>query len=75
MNPPMVESSVGEEASIDEAIEEGLLEMLDIVEFVALAAVSAATIDGSMLAAALDAEEDAATASAATASMLEEANG
>lgn len=35
----MVESSVGEEASTDEVIEEVLPEMLDIVEFVSAAAI------------------------------------
>jgi hypothetical protein len=75
VNPLMVESSVGEDASIDEAMDEVLADTLDMVEFVVSAAVRAATTDGSLLAAALEAEDDKITASAATAPMLEEANG
>lgn len=77
VKPLIVDSSVGEEASTEEEIDEVLLEMLDIVEFIVSAAVIAATTDGSLLAASLDAEEDTAAASAATAPMLEdaEANG
>ena len=73
-DPLMVESSVGEEEMIDEAIDDVLTAVLDIVEFVVSAAVRAATIDGSLLAATLDAEDEM-TASAATAPMLDEANG
>ena len=72
-NPLIVESSVGEEASMDEAIDEVLLEMLDIVEFVLSATESAATMDGSLLAAALEAEDDTATSIMGTAPPLEEA--
>lgn len=75
VNPLMVESSVGEDASIDEAMDEVLTDTLDIVEFVVSATVRAATTDGSLLAATLDAEDDVMIASAATAPMLEEANG
>ena len=75
VKPLMVESSVGEDASIDEAIDKVLPDMLDIVELVASAAVSAATADGSLLAAAPNTDEDTATASTATAPTLEEAKG
>lgn len=91
-DPLMVESSVGEEEMIDEAIDDVLTAVLDIVEFVVSAAVRAATIDGSLLAAITDGSlltattdgsllaatldaEDEMTASAATAPMLDEANG
>lgn len=57
VKPPMLESRVGEEASMDEAIEELLVAM---VVFVLSATVSAATMDGSLLVA----EDDVATASA-----------
>ena len=64
-DPLMVESSVGEEEILDEAIDDVLTAVLDIVEFVVSAAVRAATLDA----------EDEMTASAATAPMLDEANG
>lgn len=75
VNPLMVDSNVGDEARMDEEIDE----VLD-VEFALLAAVRAATTDGSLLTAALDAgyaaaaaldTEDAVTASTATAAMVE----
>lgn len=76
VNPDIVESSVGEDARIDEAIDEVLEEMpdvveVDMVELDAAATVSAATTDGSLLRVAFDADDDAAIASAATAPTLE----
>jgi hypothetical protein len=75
VNPLIVESSVGEEARIDEAIDDVLEEILDsveldIVELDAAAAVRAATMDGSLLIVEFDADDDAAIASAATAPTL-----
>lgn len=72
----MVEVRVDEEASTEDAVNDVLLKILDIVEAVLSAAVSAATMDGLLLAA-TDAEDDAAaeTALALTASTLEEAKG
>lgn len=69
--PLIVEDFVGEERA-DDATDELLLIS---VELALLAAVNAATIDGSLLVAALDAEEDMDTASATTAPTLEEAKG
>lgn len=76
VNPLMVESSVGEEARIEEAIDDVLEARLDIVELEiveldAAATVSAATRDGSVLIVAFDADDDAAIASATTAPTLE----
>lgn len=73
VNPLRVDNSVGEEASTDEEMEV-LLEVLDTVEFVVSAAVSAATTDGSMVATELDAEGTAA-ALATTSSGLGVAKG
>ena len=79
VNPRIVESSVGDVARIDEAIDGVLEEMLeemldsvelDIVELDAAATLSAATIDGSLLIVEFDADDDAAIASAATAPTL-----
>ena len=76
VNPLIVERSVGEEARIEEAIDDVLEEMLDIVELViveleAAATVSAATTDGSPLIVKFDADDDPAIATAATAPTLE----
>lgn len=70
VNPLIVEASEGEEASIEEAIDDVLAKMLDVVELDAAATVSAATTDGSLLAVEFDAD-DAPIASAAAAPTLE----
>lgn len=73
----MVESSVGEDASTDDAIDDVLPETLDMVEFALAAAVSATTTIGLLLASA-EAEDPAEVdiASALTAPTLDrEANG
>jgi hypothetical protein len=76
VNPLIVESSVGEEARVEEEMDDVLEAMLDIVELEiveldAAATVSAATTDGSLLIVVFDADDDAAIASAATAPTLE----
>lgn len=75
VNPLIVESSVGEETRIEEAIDDVLVEMLEDVELVVSAAMSAATTEGSLLAATLDTDDDAANASVATVPTLDEAKG
>lgn len=69
----MEDNSVGEDAIRDEEMAV-LLRMLDVVEFVMSAAVSAATTDGSMVATEPDAENAAATLTA-TSSAPGEAKG
>lgn len=73
VNPLMAGGRVGEEAS-DEATKEALAEVPGALEFVLSAAVNATT-SAELLLSAFGTEDDALTASAATRSTLDEANG